>query len=143
MLFEFIYWQKNDLSDGLAPFDRVLLARLERMYLDGKISRFIMFPVDVPEEELKEYSVTNYALNLARAFLKGNKDTTPELDNSGINLSNYELEMERYRKAIFIESLILNKGDVGKAAKHLLVNRKTIYRHMTVKEIDNIREKTK
>ena len=133
MQLNFIYWRKNNEQDGLSPYSVDILRDMVRLVNNRTISFYLSFPIDLEIDETVDYSVTDYALKLARKFVDSGFLKSIKM------YDNYEEAIDRFKREFILNALNRNEFNILKTSRELDISRKTIYR--TLKKYNITRPK--
>jgi len=122
MQLNFIYWRKNNEQDGLSPYSVDILRDMVRLVNNRTISFYLSFPIDLEIDETVDYSVTDYALKLARKFVDSGFLKSIKM------YDNYEDAIDRFKREFILNALNRNEFNILKTSREIGINRKTIYR---------------
>ena len=122
MQLNFIYWRKDNEQDGLSPYSVDILRDMVRLVNNRTISFYLSFPIDLEIDETVDYSVTDYALKLARKFVDSGFLKSIKM------YDNYEDAIDRFKREFILNALNRNEFNILKTSREIGINRKTIYR---------------
>lgn len=137
MTVEFIYWQKNNGLDGIAPHSLSVRHGIDILATRGLLKYYIEFPLEINDRD-EMGGVSSYALNLVRYFLKETEHRkiyrfVQDKPKTDIDFSIGFIKLkqgviDRFEQKYFKQLYELTNYNVTKMAQIAKVNRKSIYR---------------